>query len=64
VCGCICSPSVLGRRSVAQLRVAVSVVELALEVADDHAGLEKGVPVITAEAFLTQTVVERLHLPR
>jgi hypothetical protein len=32
--------------------VAVSTVVLVLEVADDHAGLEQGVPVIAVEALL------------
>jgi hypothetical protein len=32
--------------------VTVAVVVLLLEVADDHAGLEQGVPVVAVEAFL------------
>jgi len=32
--------------------MAVSVVVLLLEVADDHAGLEQGVPVVAVEALL------------
>ncbi len=44
--------SVLGRRSVAQGRVAVSVVVLVLEVADDYSGLEQTVPVVAVEALL------------
>jgi hypothetical protein len=32
--------------------VTVPVVVLGLEVADDHAGLEQGVPVVAVEAFL------------
>jgi hypothetical protein len=38
--------SVLGRRSVAQGRVMVSVVVFVFEVADHEAGLELGVPVV------------------
>ena len=45
--------SVLGRSSVAQRRVTVSMVMLVLEVADDHPGLEQGVPVVAVEALLT-----------
>ena len=44
--------SVLGRCSVAQGRVPVSVVVLVFEVADDHSGLGHGVPVVAVEAFL------------
>lgn len=44
--------SVLGRSAVAQRRIAVSVIEFVLEVADDHAGLEQGVPVVAVEALL------------
>jgi hypothetical protein len=44
--------SVLGRRSVAQGRMAVAVVVFVLEVPDDHAGLEQGVPVVAVEALL------------
>ena len=44
--------SVLGRRSVAQGRVAVAMVVLVLEIADDHPGLEQGVPVVAVEALL------------
>src|SRR3981189_3124416 len=44
--------SVLGRRPVAQGRMAVAVVVLLLEVADDHAGLEQRVPVVAVEALL------------
>ena len=40
--GAPASGSVLGRRSVAQGRVAVAVVVVVLEVADDHPGLEQG----------------------
>jgi mandelate racemase len=40
--------SVLGRRVVAQRRVAVSVIVFLLEVADDHTGLEQTVPVATS----------------
>jgi hypothetical protein len=36
----------------------VSVVVVGLEVADDHAGLEQGVPVVAVEALLPQAVVE------
>ncbi len=43
--------SVLGRRSVAQGRVT-AVVVFVLEVPDDHAGLEEGVPVVAVEALL------------
>ncbi len=50
--------SVLGRRHVAQRRVPVSLVVFGLEVADDHAGLEQGVPVVAVEALLPQAVVE------
>jgi hypothetical protein len=32
--------------------MAVSVVVLDLEVSDDHAGLEQGVPVVAVEALL------------
>jgi hypothetical protein len=39
-------------RAVAQGRVPVSVVVFVLEVADDHTGLEQGVPVIAVEALL------------
>ena len=42
--------SVLGRRSVAQGRVTVSVVVFVFEVADHDAGLEQGVPVVAVEA--------------
>ena len=45
--------SILGRRAVAQRLVAVSVVVRVLEVADDHAVVEQGVPVIAVEALLT-----------
>ena len=45
--------SVLGRRSVAQGRMSVSVVVLVFEVADDHSGFEQTVPVVAVEAFLT-----------
>ena len=45
--------SVLGRRSVAQGRVSVSVVVLLFEVPDDYPGLEQGVPVVAVEALLT-----------
>jgi hypothetical protein len=54
--------SVLGRRSVAQGRVAVSVIVLVLEVADDHASLEQGVPVVAVEALLPEAVVERFDV--
>jgi hypothetical protein len=33
-----------------------------LEVADDHAGLEQGVPVVAIEALLAQAVVERFDV--
>jgi hypothetical protein len=45
--------SVLGWRAVAQRGVTVSVIMFVLEVADDHAGLEQGVPVVAVEALLT-----------
>ena len=51
--------SVLDQRPVSQGRVPVSVVVLGLEVADDHAGLEQGVPVVAVEALLPKPVVER-----
>ena len=54
--------SVLGRRSVAQGRVSVSAVVFVLEVADDHPGLEQGVPVVAVEALLSQPVVERFDV--
>jgi hypothetical protein len=38
--------------------VAVAVVVLLLEVADHHAGLEQGVPVVAVEALLPQAIVE------
>ena len=44
--------SVLGRRSVAQGRVAMSLIMFELEVADDDPGLEQTVPVIAVEALL------------
>ena len=44
--------SVLGRCSVAQGRVTVSMVVLVLEVPDHHPGLEQTVPVIAVEALL------------
>jgi hypothetical protein len=44
--------SVLGRGSVAQRGVAVSVVVFVFEVADDHSGLEQGVPVVAVETLL------------
>jgi hypothetical protein len=43
--------------------VAVSLAVLVLEVADDQAGLEQGVPVVAVEALLAQKVVERLDVP-
>ena len=60
--GAPASGSVLGRRAVAQGRVSVSVVVLVLEVADDHAGLEQGVPVVAVEALLPESVVERFDV--
>src|SRR6478752_6597850 len=54
--------SVLGRRSVAQGRVPVLLIVLMLEVADDHAGLEQGVPVVAVEALLPESVVERFDV--
>jgi hypothetical protein len=36
----------------------MSVVMFVFEVADDHAGLEQGVPVVSVEALLPETVVE------
>ena len=44
--------SVLSRRAVAQRRVVVSVVVFLLEVADDHPGLEQGVPVVAVQTLL------------
>jgi hypothetical protein len=42
--------------------VAVSAVVLVFEVADDDAGLEQGVPVVTVEALLPETIVERFDV--
>lgn len=42
--------------------MAVSVVVVILEVADDHAGLEKAVPVVAVQALLAQSVVERFDV--
>ena len=52
VVGVAASGSVLGRCSVAQGRMPVPVVVLVFKVADDHSGLEQGVPVVAVEAFL------------
>ena len=49
--------SVLGRRSVTQGRMSVLVVMLVLEVLDDHAGLEQGVPVVAVEALLRRRLL-------
>ena len=54
--------SVLGWRSVTQGRMPVAVVVLVFEVADDHPGLEQGVPVVAVEALLAQPVVERFDV--
>lgn len=40
----------------------MSVVVLVLEVADDHAGLEQGVPVVAAQALLPKSAVERVDV--
>jgi hypothetical protein len=63
VVGVPASGSVLGGRSVAQRRMAVSMIVLVFEVADHHAGFEQGVPVVAVEALLTQSVVERFDVP-
>ncbi len=52
----------MGAPQVAHGRVAVSMVVLGLEVADDHAGLEQGVPVFAVEALLPESVVERFDV--
>src|SRR5271165_2153923 len=54
--------SVPGRRSVAQGRMAVAVVVLVFEVADDHPGLEQTVPVVAVEALLAESVVKRFDV--
>ena len=54
--------SVLCRRSVAQGRVTVSVVVFVFEVADHDAGLEQRVPVVSVEALLPKSVVERFDV--
>ena len=54
--------NVLGRRSVAQGRVSVSLIMLIFEVADDYPGLEQGVPVVAVEGLAAQPVVERLDI--
>jgi hypothetical protein len=40
----------------------VSLVVFLLEVADDHAGLEQGVPVVAVKALLPESVVERFDV--
>jgi hypothetical protein len=42
--------------------VAVSLVVFLLGVADDHTGLEQGVPVVAVEALLPESVVERFDV--
>ena len=42
--------------------MTVAVVVLVFEVADDHAGLEQGVPVVAVEALLAESVVERFDV--
>ena len=54
--------SALGRRPVAQRRMAVSVVVVGLEVVDDHAGLEQRVRMVAVEALLPQAVVEQFDV--
>jgi hypothetical protein len=44
---------VLGRRSVAQGRMSVSVIVHLFEIPDDYPGLEQGVPMVAVEALLT-----------
>lgn len=60
--GIAASGSVLGRCSVAQGRMPVSVVVFVLEVADHYPGLEQGVPVVAVEALLPESVVERFDV--
>jgi len=42
--------------------MAVAVVVLVFEVADDHPGLGRGVPVVAVEALLPESVVERFDV--
>jgi hypothetical protein len=49
---------ILGWRSVAQGRMPVPMFVLVFEVADDHTGLEQGVPVVAVELLLPEAIVE------
>ena len=42
--------------------MAVVVIVVVFEVADDHAGFQQGVPVVAVEAFPAQSIVERFDV--
>lgn len=64
VVGVAASGSVLGGCSVAQSRMPVSVVVLVFEVADDHSGLEQGVPVVGFSVNPTRAMTCRTPDPQ
>ena len=55
-------PGILGRGQVAQRRVAVSAIVVALEVTDHYPGFAQGRPMVAVQALLPQPVVERFDV--
>jgi len=55
--------SVLGRREVAQRRVAVPMIVVVLEILDHHACFEQARPVVAVQALLPKAVVEGFDVP-